>query len=84
MIPVDGQLMFDVAPRFSGAKARRQKQIFDEIGPVLLATLDAYAITTPLKIARFVGQTRHGSAGFRTTEEFASRAALAEESKQAA
>lgn len=84
MIPVDGQLMFDVTPRFSGAKARRQKQIIDEIGPALPPTLDAYAINTPLRIAHFVGQTCHESAGFRTTEEFASRAALAEASKQAA
>ena len=75
MIPVDGQLMFDVAPRFSGAKARRQKEIIDEIGPVLPATLDAYAINTRLRIAHFVGQTCHESAGFRTTEEFASGAA---------
>jgi hypothetical protein len=33
MILVDGQLMFDVAPRFSGAKAKRQKEIIDEISP---------------------------------------------------
>ncbi len=67
--------MFDVAPRFSGAKSKRQKEIIDEISPVLPATLDTYDINTRLRIAHFVGQTSHEPAGFRTTEEFASGAA---------
>jgi putative chitinase len=75
MIAVDGQLMFNVAPRLSGAKAKRQKEIIDEISPVLPATLDTYNINARLRIAHFLGQTCHGSAGFRTTEEFASGAA---------
>ncbi|ODR93794.1 peptidoglycan-binding protein [Methyloceanibacter stevinii] len=72
MIPIDGQLMYDVAPRFSGARARRQKEIIDEISPVLASTLDEYDINNRLRIAHFIGQTCHEAAGFRTTEEFAS------------
>lgn len=72
MIPIDGQLMYDVAPRFSGAKAKRQKEIIDEISPVLASTLDEYDINNRLRIAHFIDQTCHEAAGFRTTEEFAS------------
>lgn len=72
MIPIDGRIMFEVAPRFSGAKARRQKEIIDEISPVLASTLEEYGINTRLRIAHFLGQCCHESAGFRTTEEFAS------------
>jgi len=72
MIPIDGRLLFEVAPRFSGARARRQKEIIDEISPVLASTLDEYDINTRLRIAHFIGQTCHECAGFRTTEEFAS------------
>jgi len=64
--------MFEVAPRFSGTKAQRQKEIVDEISPVLASTLEKYGINTRLRIAHFLGQCCHESAGFRTTEEFAS------------
>lgn len=72
MIPVDGQTMFEVAPKFSGENGKRQATIIAEAGAVLQATLEKYDITTPLRIAHFLGQTCHESAGFRTTEEFAS------------
>lgn len=72
MIPVDAQTMREIAPHFSGALAERQNAITTAVGEVLAATLDAYAINTRLRIAHFLGQTCHESAGFRTTEEFAS------------
>jgi putative chitinase len=72
MIPVDAHTMFEIAPRFSGNNAIRQTAIINGVGEVLAATLDSYAINTPLRIAHFLGQTCHESAGFRTTEEFAS------------
>jgi putative chitinase len=75
MIPVDGTVMREIAPRFSGKMAERQAEIIKEAGQVLQATLEAYAINTRLRIAHFLGQTCHESAGFRTTEEFASGAA---------
>jgi putative chitinase len=75
MIPVDGTLMREIAPRFSGKIAERQAEIIKEAGQVLQATLEAYEINTRLRIAHFLGQTCHESAGFRTTEEFASGAA---------
>jgi len=53
----------------------RQAEIIKEAGQVLQATLEAYEINTRLRIAHFLGQTCHESAGFRTTEEFASGAA---------
>src|SRR5262245_16395432 len=75
MIPVDAQTMFEVAPRFSGAKADSQVAIITAVGAVLRQTLEEYEINTRLRIAHFLGQICHESAGFRTTEEFASGAA---------
>jgi putative chitinase len=75
MIPVDGALMREIAPRFRGKMEERQAEIIKSVGEVLQATLEAYEINTRLRIAHFLGQTCHESAGFRTTEEFASGAA---------
>lgn len=72
MIPIDGQVMFEVAPRFSGAKAKQQARIIKSISPVLASTLEEYSINTRPRIAHFLGQTCHEAAGYRTTEEFAS------------
>ncbi len=72
MIPVDAEVMFAIAPRFSGALAAAQAEIVREVGEVLAATLASYHIDTRLRIAHFLAQTCHESAGFRTTEEFAS------------
>ena len=75
MIPIDGTVLREIAPRFRGKTAERQAEIIKEVGQVLQATLEAYEINTRLRIAHFLGQTCHESAGFRTTEEFASGAA---------
>ena len=75
MIPVDGDFILSVAPRFSGAKAEAQSRIVGEISSVLAPTLDNFDINTKLRIAHFMGQVTHECAGFRTTEEFASGAA---------
>jgi putative chitinase len=75
MIPVNGDIMFKIAPRFSGDKAERQADIINQVGKVLQDTLEKFEITTRLRIAHFLAQTCHESAGFRTTEEFASGAA---------
>jgi putative chitinase len=72
MVPVDAQTMREVAPTFSGAQAASQAKIIAEAGAVLAATLESYAITSRLRIAHFLGQTCEESAGYRTTEEFAS------------
>lgn len=72
MIPVDAQTMREVAPRFSGDIAEHQAQIIAAVGEALAPTLAEYGINTRLRIAHFLGQTCHESAGFRTTEEFAS------------
>jgi len=72
MIPVDAQTMREIAPRFSGEWADRQAAIIAAVGEGLAPTLQSYNITTRLRIAHFMGQTCHESAGFRTTEEFAS------------
>lgn len=71
MIPIDGQTVREVAPRFRGTLAERQAAIIAAAGEVLRPTLEEYGITTRLRIAHFLGQTCHESAGFRTTEEFA-------------
>jgi hypothetical protein len=54
----------EIAPRFRGKMAERQAQIIKEAGQVLQATLEAYEIDTRLRIAHFLGQTGHESAGF--------------------
>lgn len=72
MLPIDAQTMTEIAPRFSGTKAAAQARIISEAGAVLRGTLESYDITTRLRIAHFLGQTCHESAGFRATEEFAS------------
>ncbi len=72
MIPVDSQTMREIAPYLSGELADRQAKINAEVGEVLAATLESFDITTRLRIAYFLGQTCEESAGFRTTEEFAS------------
>src|SRR5512147_2129869 len=64
--------MREVAPHFSGDLADRQAKIIAAVGEVLRPTLESYDITTRLRIAHFLGQTCEESAGFRTTEEFAS------------
>jgi putative chitinase len=64
--------MREVAPTFSGAPAASQAKIIAEAGAVLAATLESYDITSRLRIAHFLGQTCEESAGYRTTEEFAS------------
>ncbi len=75
MIPVDGDFIRAVAPRFTGARAAAQARIIGAISGAFAPTLAAYAISTPLRIAHFMGQVTHECAGFRTTEEFASGAA---------
>lgn len=74
MIQVDAQTMREVAPHFSGDLLVRQEAIISAVGAVLASTLASYKIDTRLRIAHFLGQTCHESAGFRTTEEFASGA----------
>lgn len=75
MLPIDGDFILRVAPRFSGAKAAAQARIVSAISTEFAPTLDSYQINTPLRIAHFMGQVTHECAGFRTTEEFASGAA---------
>jgi putative chitinase len=72
MIPVDSQTMREIAPRFSGDNGVHQAAIITAVGEALSPTLQSYDITTRLRIAHFLGQTCEESAGFRTTEEFAS------------
>jgi putative chitinase len=72
MVPVDAPTMREVAPTFTGAPAASQAKIIAEVGAVLAATLESYDITNRLRIAHFLGQTCEESAGYRTTEEFAS------------
>ncbi|KNG93833.1 peptidoglycan-binding protein [Pseudaestuariivita atlantica] len=75
MIPVDGDFIFAVAPRFSGDKADAQRRIVGAISGQFSEILESYNISTFLRIAHFMGQVTHECAGFRTTEEFASGAA---------
>jgi putative chitinase len=75
LIKVDGAVLLDIAPRLSGAKAKRQKAICDALHEVLAQTLERYAIDTHVRIGHFLAQACHESDGFCTTEEYASGAA---------
>ena len=75
MTTLNADILRAIAPRFSGDNSVRQAQIIDAVGPILEATLTEYAINSDLRRAHFLAQTCHESAGFRTTEEFASGSA---------
>ena len=75
MLPIDAQCLLEIAPRFGGAAGQRQARIVAALGPVLRPVLAGYGIGTRLRLAHFLAQACHESAGFRATEEFASGAA---------
>ncbi|RDV24106.1 peptidoglycan-binding protein [Alteromonas aestuariivivens] len=75
MIPLDGDFILAVAPRFSGQKADDQFRIVSAVAGEFQQILHQYNIDSALRIAHFMGQVTHECAGFRTTEEFASGAA---------
>lgn len=75
MIPIDGDFIMSIAPRYSGARAESQRRIIGELSAIFASTLDSYDINTKLRIAHFMAQITHECAGFRTTEEFATGAA---------
>ena len=63
LIPVDGDFILSVAPRFSGARAEAQSRIVGAISAAFSPTLDHYEINTKLRIAHFMGQVTHECAG---------------------
>jgi len=75
MIQVDGNFIFKVAPRFSGSKKVAQAKIIGDISSSFADVLESYEINNYLRIAHFMAQVTHESAGFRTTQEFASGSA---------
>jgi putative chitinase len=72
---VDGDILKDIAPRVTGAKAANQARILSALDEVIGATLDKYAIDSRLRDAHFLAQACEESDGFCTTEEYASGAA---------
>lgn len=46
MIPVDGDFILEVAPRFSGEKAQRQREIVEAISGHFSEVLENYEIST--------------------------------------
>lgn len=73
--PVTAAILRAVAPRYSGAIAQRQSRIIDAIAGDFTSILNEYEINTDLRVAHFLAQIVHESAGLQTTEEFASGAA---------
>lgn len=68
--------LLEVATRFSGDKALRQREIVGAMSGQFSLILESYQISTYLRIAHFMGQVTHECAGFRTTEEFAAGGGL--------
>ena len=75
MATLNANIIRAIAPRFSGEYGARQAQIIDAVGPALEAMLTEYAMNTDLRVAHFLAQICHESAGVRTTEEFANGSA---------
>jgi len=75
MPPISPALLWAIAPRLTGAAARAQARVLNAIAPALRPVLMEFDISTRLRAAHFLAQIAHESAGFRTTEEFASGAA---------
>lgn len=75
MIPIDADFLHEVTPRLSGKLRQNQHDIIEAVAGVFQSTLERYDINTMLRIAHFMGQIVHESAGMRTTQEFASGAA---------
>ncbi len=75
MIALNLNVLRSVMPLFSGANHSKQARIVEAISSVMQETLARYEINTALRVAHFLAQIAHESAGFRTTEEFASGAA---------
>ena len=76
MIPLDLDVLRAIMPRYSNATiAAKQAFIVESIAGSMTNILSDYQISTRLRIAHFLAQIAHESAGFRTTEEFASGAA---------
>lgn len=72
MVTLNADTMRAIAPHYNAANIMHQAEIIAAVGAALEATLAAFEIDTALRAAHFLAQTCHESAGFRTTEEFAS------------
>ncbi len=72
MTPITADVLRAAAPKFSGANAKAQADIIDAIAQDFTSILGEYQIDTPLRVAHFLAQIIHESAGLRTTQEFAS------------
>lgn len=66
------ELLHIVAPDYTGANAANQAAIIAAIAPDFERVLAEYQISTPLRMAHFLAQIAHESAGLVTTVEFAS------------
>lgn len=75
MKPVTAEVLRAVAPRLSGAAAQKQAQIIEALSGEFFTILNEYEINTDLRVAHFLAQIIHESAGLQTTQEFASGAA---------
>lgn len=75
MTPVTADILRAIAPKLFGAAAQRQAQIIDAIAGEFTTILNEYEINTDLRVAHFLAQIIHESAGLQTTQEFASGAA---------
>lgn len=69
---VSDELLYAIAPKYSGTKNKRQIEIISYIGDAFENIARQYDIISKNQLNHFLAQVAHECAGFCTTEEFAS------------